>query len=82
MENTELRSVKVFQSGEELYYIIPKVVEQESDEAKNITYSTISGLSLRKELDTAKTVDLELFFYENGKELKYRLKNIAVDEVH
>jgi hypothetical protein len=80
-QNAELRLVKVYQSGREIYFIKPKVIEETEDNIKHITYSTISGLSLNRDFELNKPVDFELIFYEDNEELKYRIKDIKVEEV-
>ena len=51
-----------------------------AENLKFITYSTISGLSINRDLDVNKTVDFELIFDEE-EELKYIIKGIEVEEV-
>lgn len=80
-QNTELKYIKIYQSGEELYFIMPKVIQDISDSVKNFTYSTIKGLSINKNLDTKKPVIFELIFLEGKEELKYRINNVIVEEV-
>lgn len=77
-----LKFVKVLQGNKELYYIMPKVINSVEGENVNITYSTIKGLSINDELNTKKPVDFELIFNEGKEELKYRINNILVEEVH
>lgn len=80
-EITELKLVKVYQGGKEIYYIKPKVMERPGEKLKNIIYSTITGLSVNRDLDLKKPVDFEMVFDENGEELIYMIKGINVDEV-
>jgi len=81
-ESTTLKFVKVYQANKELYYIMPKVIDSVEGEKVNMTYSTIKGLSINKELNTKKPVIFELIFQDGKDELKYRVENIMVEEVH
>jgi hypothetical protein len=82
LQNIELKFIKVFQSGNELYYIIPKVIENESTNSKDVTYSTIRGLSINPDMNVKKPVNLVFIFKDGGNDLKYYLNNIQVEEVH
>lgn len=79
---TELKYIKVFQNDEELYYIMPKVVTENIADVKVLTYSTIKGLAIDKNLDRKSPVTFELIFKDGKKELKYRIYEIMVEEVH
>lgn len=80
--STKLKFIKVYQSGKELYFIMPKVIEELSGNVKKITYSTVKGLSINKELKTKKPVEFEFLFKDGKEELLYREDNIIVEEVH
>lgn len=82
IETTHLKYIKIYQTGEELYFIMPKVIENFNGENNNITYSTIKGLNINKDLNTKIPVILELIFIDNKEELKYRVTNVMVEEVH
>jgi hypothetical protein len=81
-ETTQLKFIKVYQSGEELYYIMPKVIEELEGPIKKLTFSTIKGLNISKTLDTKNPVVFEFLFYDGKDELKYRVNNVIVEEVH
>jgi hypothetical protein len=81
-ETTQLKYIKVYQSGEELYYIMPKVIEELDGTVKKLTFSTIKGLNISKTLDTKSPVVFEFLFYDGKDELKYRENNVIVEEVH
>ena len=81
-EDTQLKYIKIYQSGEELYFIMPKVIEDLDGDIKNLTYSTIKGLTINKTLDTKVPVVFEFIFNEGKEELKYRVNDGMVDEVH
>ena len=80
-ELTNLKYIKIYQNGEELYYIMPKVIVDEVEGAKTFTYSTIKGLSINKNLNTKEPVLFELIFMDGKEELKYKIDNVNVDEV-
>lgn len=82
INETELKYIKIFQNDEELYYIMPKVVEENIADVKVLTYSTIKGLAIAANLDRKSPVDFELIFKEGKDELKYRIYDILVEEVH
>jgi len=79
-ESTKLKYIKIYQEGEELYFIMPKVVEDFKDGVKSIVYSTIKGLSINKNLDTKNAVLFELIFKDGKEELKYKIGNVVVEE--
>lgn len=80
-ENTQLKYIRIFQSGSEIYYIMPKVVEQNENNLRDITYSTIRGLSVSQNLNTDKPVIMELVFVDDKEEFRYRINNINVEKV-
>jgi hypothetical protein len=80
-ESTILKYIKIYQNGEELYYIMPKVIVDEVEGAKTFTYSTIKGLSINKNLNTKEPVLFELIFMDGKEELKYKIDNVNVEEV-
>jgi hypothetical protein len=80
-ENTELKYIKIYQSGEELYYIMPKVINSKAGGINTFTYSTIKGLSINDKLDKKEPVVFELIFIDNKEELKFRINNVKVEEV-
>lgn len=80
LKETDLENIRVFQNGIELYNIIPKVITNITDEAKEFTYSTIQGVSLKQKTDKQKSVMFELNFNYKGEILKYRIDNIPVEE--
>jgi len=82
LENTKLKYIKIYQSGKELYFIMPKVIEDLNGNVKNLTYSTLKGLNIDKTLNTEYPVVFEFIFKEGKEELKYRVNNILVEEVH
>ena len=82
LKTTNLKYIKVFQNGKEIYFVKPKIREEIKDNVKNYLYSTISGLSIVKELDTKKNVDFEFVFKDGKKELIYQIKNVELQEVH
>jgi len=82
LKTTNLKYIKVFQNGKEIYFVKPKIREEIKDNMKNYLYSTISGLSIVKELDTKKNVDFEFVFKDGKKELIYQIKNVELQEVH
>ena len=43
-------------------------------------YSTIKGLSVKKQLNSKEPIVLELIFLDNKEELKYRINDILVEE--
>jgi len=77
---TNLKYVKVFQNGKELYYIQPKVIEKIENNKKEITYSTIKGLSINQDLNMNKKLEMVFIFNANGDELKYYVENVKVEE--
>ncbi|MCB9210772.1 MAG: hypothetical protein H6609_15510 [Ignavibacteriales bacterium] len=79
---TELKFIKIYQNEEELYYIMPKVIEEISGDTKILTFSTLKGLSINKNLDTKNPVVFEFIFKQDNNELKYRDNNVLVEEVH
>ena len=68
--------------GKELYFIMPKIIEDLNGNVKNLTYSTLKGLNIDKTLNTEYPVVFEFIFKEGKEELKYRVNNILVEEVH
>lgn len=80
-QSTILKYIKIYQNGEELYYIMPKVIFNEDEGIKTFTYSTIKGLSLNKNLNLKEPVLFELIFMDGKEELKYKIDNVTVDEV-
>jgi hypothetical protein len=80
-KSTILKYIKIYQEGEELYYILPKVVVEEVDGEKTFIYSTIKGLSINKNLNTKEPVLFELIFMDGKEEFKYKIDNITVEEV-
>ncbi|MCB0746975.1 MAG: hypothetical protein KDC90_05865 [Ignavibacteriae bacterium] len=81
LEKTKLKFIKIYQDEKEFYFIQPKVLEEISDESKVITYSTIQGLSINKDLNQKKGITFELVFKEGNSELKYYVENVKVEEV-
>ena len=81
-ENTKLKYVKVFQNGKEMYFIKPKTIEKLKGDTKEILYSTISGLSLVKDLNPNKKLEFEFIFKDGDKEYIYQIKNVEFQEVH
>ncbi len=82
IKTTFLKYIKVFQDGKEIYFIKPKIREINRGNIKHYVYSTISGLSIVKELNTKKNVDFEFVFKDGNKELLYQVKNVELQEVH
>ncbi len=82
LETTELKYIKVFQSGKELYFIKPKIRVEEKKDLKKYLYSTISGLSLVKDLNPNKKLELEFIFKDGSKEFIYQINNVEFQEVH
>lgn len=80
-ENTQLKYIRIFQLGSEIYYIMPKVVERNENNLRNITYSTIKGLSVSQNLNTKIPVVMELVFVDEKEEFRYRINNVNVEEV-
>ena len=80
-DTTELKYIKIYQSGEELYYIMPKVIKNKEGDVNTFTYSTIKGLSIKDQLKTKEPVVFELIFLDNKEELKFRINNVKVEEV-
>lgn len=80
-ESTKLKYIKIYQNGEELYFIMPKVIEEVTTDLKSVTYSTIKGLSINKNLNRKEPVLFELIFIDGKKELKYRINDVLVEEV-
>ena len=79
-DHTELKYIKIYQAGEELYYILPKVIKTKEDDMSTFIYSTIKGLSVKKQLNSKEPIVLELIFLDNKEELKYRINDILVEE--
>ena len=77
----ELKYIKIYQGNDEIYYIIPKVVENKEINKKNFTYSTIKGLAIDDKLNPKEPVMFELIFIQNKKEFRYRINNVKIDEV-
>lgn len=77
----ELKYIKIYQGTNELYYIIPKVIDRLENEVKNFTFSTIKGLSINDKLDREKPVMFELIFMLDKSEYKYRINNVIIEEV-
>lgn len=81
LKKTDLKYVRISQSGKELYYILPKIIEETDSVKKSITYSTIQGLTVTPDLRINNPVDFELIFnYENEK-LNYIINGVIVQEV-
>ena len=80
-DTTELKYIKIYQSGEELYYIMPKVIKNKEGDVNTFTYSTIKGLSIKDQLKTKEPVVFELIFLDNKEELKFRINDVQVEEV-
>lgn len=78
----QLKYIKIYQSGKELYFIMPKIIEDIEGEMKHLTYSTLKGLDIDKTLDTNTPVVFEFIFNEGKEELKYRVNDVMVEEVH
>ncbi len=79
---TNLKYIKVYQNGKQLYFIQPKVIEKIENNKKEITYSTIKGLSINQDLNSKKKVEMEFIFNSNGDELKYYVENIKIEEAY
>ena len=79
---TTLKYIKVFQNGKLLYFIQPKVLEKIENDKKEITYSTIKGLSINKDLHRQKKVKMEFIFNSGSDELKYYVEDVNVEEAH
>lgn len=77
----DLMYIKIYQGAEELYYIIPKVIDRLENEVKSFTFSTIKGLSINEKLDREKPVMFELIFMQDKSEYKYRINNVTIEEV-
>ncbi len=82
LKTTNLKYIKVFQSGKELYFVKPKIRVEEKKDFKKYLYSTISGLSLVKDLNPNKKLEFEFIFKDGGKEYIYQIKNVEFQEVH
>ncbi len=80
-ENTQLKYIRIFQSGNEIYYIMPKVIELNENNSRNITYSTIRGLSVSQNLNAELPVMMELVFVDDKEEFRYRINNVNVEKV-
>ena len=80
-DTTELKYIKIYQSGEELYYIMPKVIKNKEGDVNTFTYSTIKGLSIKDQLKTKEPVVFELIFLDNKEEFKFRINDVQVEEV-
>ncbi len=82
IENTKLKFVKVFQSGKEMYFVIPKVrIENKIDSVK-IMFSTLRGLSINKELNTKRNVMFEFIFNDGKEDFIYQINDVELQEVH
>jgi hypothetical protein len=81
VSKTNLKFIKIYQSGKEIFYIIPKVVEKIIDDKKEFTYSTIKGLNVVQDLILEKPIRFELIFIQGKNEMKYYIKGIKVEEV-
>ncbi|PID57666.1 MAG: hypothetical protein CR986_08770 [Ignavibacteriae bacterium] len=76
----ELKNIKVFQDGIEVFNIIPKVITNITNKDKKFTYSTLRGVSLNPKLKKDKTVMFELNFKEGSNILKYWIDNIKIEK--
>ena len=81
LKETDLKYIRIIQSGRELYYIIPKIIEEAGSGKKSITYSTIQGLTPRPDLKRNRPVDFELIFKCADEELVYIINDVLVEEV-
>lgn len=81
-KNTSLTYVKIYQSGKELYFIQPKIIEKITDDEKNISFSTIKGLSINKDLKIDKTINMEFIFSSPSGKKTFTVKNVKIEEAH
>ncbi len=81
IENTKLSFIKVYQNENEFYFIKPTVVENFTENIMEITYSTIKGLSVNKDLNKKNEIVLELIFKSKNADLKYYIENVKIEEV-
>jgi len=80
--NTNLKYVKVFQEGKELYFVKPKVRVETRNDSSKILFSTLKGLSINKELNIKQSVMFELIFNNGSDDLMYQIKDVELQEVH
>lgn len=80
--NMFMQYIKVYQAGEEIYFIKPKVRDEFISSVKKISYSTIRGLTVNEKLNTAKPITIEFFFSDGDNSFTYTTRNITVEEVH
>jgi hypothetical protein len=84
INSVKLKSIIIYQGEKEIYRITPTVKELELDPSlgKNITFSTIKGLTVHRELNIEEKINIELIFYEGGDELVYKLDNININKAY
>lgn len=76
----KLMYVKVFQDSKEIYYIQPKIIQNLANNSLEITYSTIQGLLVKRELNKKNKLTVELIFSLNDNEYKYFIQNVIIEE--
>ncbi|MFH2032433.1 MAG: hypothetical protein ABIJ40_17685 [Bacteroidota bacterium] len=82
---TDMKTISLFQKGELLYQIRPKVVVDESlsdEQKKHILYSTISGVSVHPFHKIDEPMRAEFNFVEGGKEYIYTIEGITLEKVY
>ena len=85
LNRVELKLIKIYQNGSEIYFINPTVQIDKENEAinvKELLFSTISGLSIDMRLDMEKPVDVEYVFEENGESFLYKQYNVKINKVY
>ncbi len=81
----KLKAVRIFQDDKQLFSIRPKVKLDESaitHEGKEFVFSTIKGLSVHKDYNIDKNVDIKIIFEENDNSFEYDILKQKVEKVY
>lgn len=83
-KNIKLAQVTVYQKGNRMFEIIPKVQENEEKSSKDsryIMFSTLEGETYKdKDFDPDKSVDVKLLFIENAKVFSHMIYDLKVEK--
>jgi len=80
----KLVSIIIYHDNIEIYRIAPVIQEDDAIDAKakNIKFSTITGLLVKRDLKLDETINIDLVFNEGSSELIYKLDNIIINKVY
>jgi hypothetical protein len=81
----KLKAVRIFQDDKQLFSIRPKVKLDENaivEEGREFVFSTIKGLSINKDYNIDKSVDIKIIFEENDNLFEYDILKQKVEKVY